>query len=445
MADRKKKGEGKAAKRAAMRDSMAESTLAELRRAAASETGGAPANARTARSAPVNTPVAPYLAVGLSTVVYGIGRREHIAENLKIIEDGIHASMSVVSINMPVKLIALAEGALTGFTDEAFDIPHEIAARELFIDIPGPETEWLGRLAKQYRTHLIVQCKARWPEVMPDRYFNTLFILGPDGTVVHKAAKNMVWCREHSCTPHDVYDRWIEVFGDSLEAFYPVYRSPEIGVIGTICCSDGEYPEAVRALAFNGAEVVYRPSESVPMTASSYPGGGGWMIQNRGHAQFNSVYMLCPNVGPVFLHPRMKHPYDIGGGNSHIVDYLGNVISYSASGYNSFVAAIIDIEALRQFRVMNLNSNWLKDLRTEIFRKMYDEPIHPKNLFLGEPLDHARADEIYRENIGRLIKRGTFTPPAHSYPGAEYIPMDDTPAAEAWEQAKALWEGWPEE
>src|SRR5665811_2231210 len=98
------------------------------------------------------TPVAPYLAVGLSTVVYGIGKREHITENLKIIEDGIHASMSVVSINMPVKLMALAEGALTGFTDEAFDVPHEIAARELFIDIPGPETEWLGRLAKQYRT-----------------------------------------------------------------------------------------------------------------------------------------------------------------------------------------------------------------------------------------------------------------------------------------------------
>ena len=35
---------------------------------------------------------------------------------------------------------------------------------------------------------------------------------------------------------------------------------------GTICCSDGEYPEAVRALAFGGAEVVYRPSEAVPMT-----------------------------------------------------------------------------------------------------------------------------------------------------------------------------------
>jgi len=68
-------------------------------------------------------PVAPYMAVGLSTVVHGIAERKHIERNLAIIEDAIHAAVSII-INMPVKLIALAEGALTGFTDEIFDIPH---------------------------------------------------------------------------------------------------------------------------------------------------------------------------------------------------------------------------------------------------------------------------------------------------------------------------------
>ena len=248
-------------------------------------------------------PVAPYMAIGLSTVVYGIGSRKDIQRNLDTIEDAIHAAMSVVSINLPVKIVALAEGALTGFTDEAFDLPHRIAARDLFIEIPGEETERLGRIAAHYETYLIAQCKARWPEVMKERYFNTLFVISPEGKVVHKAAKNHVWCREHSCTPHDVYDRWVEVFGESLEAFYPVLRTDDIGNIGSICCSDGEYPEAVRALAFNGAEVVYRPSEAIPMTNSGYPGGGTWMIQNQAHAHFNSVYMICPNVGPVYVTP----------------------------------------------------------------------------------------------------------------------------------------------
>jgi beta-ureidopropionase len=403
--------------------------------------GARRSNGRKGEGKQPRTPVAPYMAVGLSTVVYGIGSRKDIRKNLETIEDGIHAAMSVVSINMPVKLMALAEGALTGFTDEAFDLPHTIAAKELFIDIPGEETDRLGQLASHYETYIIAQCKARWPEVMKNRFFNTLFVIDPKGNVVHKAAKNHIFCRERSCTPHDVYDRWVELFGDGIDAFYPVLKTDDVGNIGTICCSDAEYPEAVRALAFNGAEVVYRPSEAIPLTNSGYPGGGTWMIQNQAHAHFNSLYMICPNVGPVFLHPGMKHPFDVAGGHSHIVDYMGSVVSYSPSGYNTAVAATIDIEALRQFRVRNLNSNWMKDLRTEIFRKMYEQPIHPKNLWMKtDPERHEKVDQYYRDNIRRLIERGTYTPPAHDFPGSVYKPASMDPEQDKWENIKQLWE-----
>jgi predicted amidohydrolase len=386
-------------------------------------------------------PVAPYLAVGLSTVIHGICERRQIRHNLDTIEEAIHAAVSMVNINMPVKIIALAEGALTGFTDEIFDLPHKLAARDLFIDVPGEETERLGALARLYDTYIIGQCKARWPEVMADRYFNTLFVIAPDGRVVHKAAKNHLWCRERSCTPHDVYDRWVELFGDGIEAFYPVLRTPDIGNIGTICCSDGEYPEAVRALAFNGAEVVYRPSEATPMTTTGYPGGGTWLIQNQGHAEFNSLYMLCPNAGPVYLGATSRHPIDIAGGSAHIVDYRGQVMAYSASGNNTIVAATIDIEALRNFRAMSLNNNWLKDLRVELFRRMYAEPIHPKNLWLEtEPKPHAAVDEIYRDNIRRLVARGTWTEPAVRHPGSRYQPSGDDAS---WDEIRQrLWGPW---
>jgi beta-ureidopropionase len=386
-------------------------------------------------------PVAPYLAVGLSTIVHGVGSRKDIERNLQTVEDGIHAAVSIIGINMPVKLIALAEGALTGFTDEIFDIPHTTAAEELFIDIPGPETDRLATLARQYRTYIVVQCKARWPEVMENRFFNLLFVISPDGEIVHRAAKNHLWCREHSCTPHDVYDRWVELFGDGIDAFYPVLRTPDIGNLGTICCSDGEYPEAVRALAFNGAEVVYRPSEAVPMTQSGSEPGGTWLLQNRAHAHFNNVYMVCPNVGPVYVHPAMEHPWDIANGNSHIVDYTGAVLGHTSSGANSFVAGVIDIEALRHFRTMNLNSNWMKDLRTELFRRMYEEPIHPKNLWLeDDPGRHAEVDEVYRDNIRRLVERGSFTLPAREFPGARYLPPSDDPAEGEWETLRRLWD-----
>jgi hypothetical protein len=91
---------------------------------------------------------------------------------------------------------------------------------------------------------------------------------------------------------------------------------------------------------------------------------------------------------------------------------------------------------------MNLNSNWMKDLRTEVFRRMYEEPIHPKNLWLEQdPASHAEVDEVYRANIRRLIDRGSYTLPANEFEGARFYPIDpDLSPAQAWKQAKELWE-----
>lgn len=382
-------------------------------------------------------PIAPYLAVGLSTTCRGISKRSDIMRNLRHVENMIHGAMFVVSINMPVKIMALAEGAISGFTDEAFDVPHVTAAKELYIDIPGEETEFLGNIAKHYKTYIIAQCKARWPEVMKDRFFNTAFIIDPNGRIVHKYAKNHVFARERSCMPHDVYDIWVKKFGDDIDAFYPVLKTDDIGNIGTMVCNDGMYPEAGRALAFNGAEVIYRPSMAQPIT-----GNGLWELQNRAHAMFNNCYVIAPNIGPYYLHPGFEHPFDVAGGNAHIVDYQGNLISFSASGTDTVIAAIVDIEQLRHFREMSLFGNWMKDLRTEIFKRMYEKPIHPKNMWIDkEPLQHEDHDEIFRQNIKRLQERGVYTAPAKHYAGSKFIhPVKDR-KMRAWEKMRDLFWG----
>jgi hypothetical protein len=90
---------------------------------------------------------------------------------------------------------------------------------------------------------------------------------------------------------------------------------------------------------------------------------------------------------------------------------------------------------------MNLNSNWMKDLRTEVFRHLYDAPIHPANLWLEqEPLQHAAVDEVYRANIERLIERGAWTAPAHRHAGSRYIAPSSDPAEGEWDAVKGLWE-----
>ncbi len=389
-------------------------------------------------------PVAPYQCVAISNYAYNISKRSDIRRNLDTIETMIDAAIGITDINMPVKLVALAEGALTGFSDEAFDLDHVICANELFIEVPGPESDRLAAIAKRYGTYIIFQCKARLPEVMKDRYFNMMYVLSPRGEVVHHAAKNHIWCRERSCVPHDIYDRWVELFGDGIEAFYPVLKTDDIGNIGTICCSDGEYPEAVRALAMQGAEVVYRPSEALMMTGTGAGRGGSWMIQNQGHAEFNSLYMVCPNVGPVYPTPKTEFPVNISGGNSHIVDYRGEIMAHQNNNGNSFVAAILDIEALRNYRTMNLNSNWLKDLRTELFKKMYDAPIFPKNNWMRQsPLRHAEVDAVYRQSIKNLLERGVYTAPAYEHEGVKYTGQATN--TQEWRELQKLWDGFCDE
>ncbi|HEX5301892.1 MAG TPA: hypothetical protein VFW50_33365, partial [Streptosporangiaceae bacterium] len=73
-------------------------------------------------------------------------------------------------------------------------------------------------------------------------------------------------------------------------------------------------------------------------------------------------------------------------------------------------------------------------------RRMYEEPVHPKNLWLDdEPRQHADVDEIYRANIGRLVARGSFTRPAHTFPGARYIAPTESPDEADWENVRSLW------
>ena len=168
--------------------------------------------------------VEPYQAVGLISTMRGIRRREEISWNLEHIAHLIKAASWLSSMDLPVRLICIPEGGLQGFTDEVLDLDHVSYARECAIDIPGPETDELGRLAKQWNAYVIAQAKARHPE-FPDRFFNVGFVIEPeDGSVVLKHHKLVPLLPvEHSVTPHNVWDRWIEFYGASS---MPSTRSP---------------------------------------------------------------------------------------------------------------------------------------------------------------------------------------------------------------------------
>lgn len=355
--------------------------------------------------------VDPYTAVGLVPTVRGIRQRADIARNLDHLEHLVKAASWLASLSLPVRLIAIPEGALQGFNDEVLDLDHVDFAKTCAIDIPGPETDRLGEMARKYRAYVMAQAKARHPE-LPDRYFNVGFVLDPDGELVLRHYKvSPLFPVEHSVCPHDVYDWWVERYGSTLDAFWPV-ADTAIGRLGVMMANEASYPENARALALNGAEVVYRASYPHPAT-----GNGMFEVQNRARALDNNFYVVAPNMGTYYLTSDDDTAIDTFGGNSMIVDHLGQIVGRQQyGGCSTYVAGVIDIEALRFHRAHSQWGNWLKDLRTELYRSLYDQPIYPKNLYLERPpMDH----EEYRKAVGEpqarmLLERGVWAAPRDS-------------------------------
>ena len=260
----------------------------------------------------------------------GIRRREEISWNLDHISHMVKAASWLSSMDLPVRLICIPEGGLQGFTDEVLDLDHETYARECAIDIPGPETDYLGRLARQWNAYVIAQAKARHPE-FPGRFFNVGFVIEPeDGTVILKHHKLVPLLPvEHSVTPHNVWDRWIELYGRELSAFYPV-ADTEIGRIGIMMANEASYPENARGLAMNGCEIAYRGPYPAPGVMS-----GMFSVQNRARALDNNMYVIGMNLGTYYLDKDSTVPIDTFSGGSQIVDYRGQVVTEVPYGAGS--------------------------------------------------------------------------------------------------------------
>src|SRR5260370_1442073 len=97
-------------------------------------------------------------------------------------------------------------------------------------------------------------------------------------------------------------DWWIQRYGRNLDAFWPVVDT-EIGRLGIMMANEGSYPENARALAMNGAEVVYRASYPHPATGNEI-----FEIQSRARALDNNMYIVAPNMWTYYLFPQHGTP-----------------------------------------------------------------------------------------------------------------------------------------
>jgi len=114
--------------------------------------------------------------------------------------------------------------------------PHETAE-----SIPGPTTDYFGKLAAEHKLHIVLSLYEREGHLV----YNTAVLLGEDGKLIGKYRK--------VCLPHGEVANGVAPGSD-----YSVFDT-KIGKVGIMICYDGFFPEVARELSNRGAEIIAWP------------------------------------------------------------------------------------------------------------------------------------------------------------------------------------------
>ncbi len=308
---------------------------------------------------------------------------------------------------MGVKLIVGPELAVYGYQSPSCREMNEKYA----IEIPGPETEALVQKAKDYNCYISPgSFVERDTGSSKHLFFNTQFLVGPQG-LLYRYRKTHPWFpHEPSVSPHDLLGAGYDT--DKYPLF-PVVET-EIGRLGGWICYDALFPEIARQLAFNGCEIFL--GSTAYMDPYGQPPLDLWHVCCRARSIENMAYgVYCGSGNGLSALP----PFPTSGG-SFIADFEGRVLSRCGPG-EAYAHAILDIDALRDHRKHMRLENHLAHLRTEAFTYLQKQVFPPQNQFADcEELTLIEADEInakalekfWGEYYGEKVEVPTWRPPS---------------------------------
>ena len=207
--------------------------------------------------------------------------------------------------------------------------------------IPGPSTEFYGRLAKE---HGIVLVTSLFERRAAGLYHNTAVVLETDGSIAGKYRKMHI--------PDDpaYYEKFYFTPGDL--GFQPIQTS--VGRLGVQVCWDQWYPEGARLMALAGADVLIYPT-AIGYESSDTPDEQerqreAWTTVQRGHAVANGLPVITVN--------RVGHEPDPSGqtrgiefwGSSFVSGPQGELLYRAAKDKEECAVVDVDLKRSEQVR-----------------------------------------------------------------------------------------------
>ena len=227
--------------------------------------------------------------------------------------------------------------------------------------------------------------------VFPDLFFQASFILAPSGEriLVYRRLISM-----YTATPHDVWDRFLEVYG--LDAAFPVADTP-LGRLACIASEEILFPEIARALALRGAEVFLHSSSETGSPQLTKKG-----IAKRARAIENLAYVVSANSAGI---ANAGIPAESTDGGSQVIDYEGRVLAEAGTGESMVACIEIDPARVRHQRTRIGMDNYLARLRTEPFASTYARAVYPANLLRDGKPTRAGFHAAIAQSIAGLNAR----------------------------------------
>ena len=234
------------------------------------------------------------------------------------------------------ELAVFAELAFTRF------YPQYLAdgdVRHLAERVPGPTTEKFMAKAKEHNMAVVINLF----ELEDGKTYDSSPVIDADGTLL--GTTQMVHVADYEC----FYEKSYYAEGDHGA---PVYDTA-VGKIGVAICYDRHYPEFMRALGVNGAEVVVIPQAG---TVGEWP--DGLYEAELQVASFHNGY-FCALANRVGKEDQMEF-----AGESVITNPEGRVIAQSPGGVDDILIHDLDLTEVPKSHARTM---FFRDRRPDIY------------------------------------------------------------------------------
>ncbi|PJI45078.1 MAG: N-carbamoylputrescine amidase [Rhizobium sp.] len=250
---------------------------------------------------------------------------------------------------------AAADGAQIVLIQELFEAPYFCQDQiGEFFDMAKPfENNPLIAHFSRLAAELNVVLPVSFFEKAGQTYFNSVAIVDADGTVLGLYRKSHIpdgpgYTEKYYFSPGDTGFR--------------VWQTKHAR-IGVGICWDQWFPEAARAMALQGAELLFYPtaigSEPQDPTIDS---AAHWQRVMQGHAAANIMPVIASNR--IGMEPGRKGTELTFYGSSFIADQTGDKVAEADRASESVLTATFDLDGIARQR-----SNWglFRDRRPELY------------------------------------------------------------------------------